>query len=85
MDPVSPYRGELEYQHHSRELRREAEQYALAQLANEHEDAPNLWQRINNRLPHIQVSVRITVKNPIETLAYPAHKPSTRGAATWTR
>jgi hypothetical protein len=83
MDPVTTYRGELEYQQRSRELLREAEQYTLAQLATE--DAPTLWQRINARLPRVQVSVRITVKNPIETLAYPASEPNTRGAATWTR
>jgi hypothetical protein len=83
MDLVTSFQGEQEFAYRTREYLREAHQSELARIANA--DTPNLWQRISDRLPRIQISVRVTLKNPMETLAYPTHEANTRGAATWTR
>ncbi len=70
MDPVTPFRGQLEHGQRFRDLQREAEQQTLAGLANE--DSPRWWQRIIARLPQVEItapSIHITLKNPAEAIA----------------
>jgi hypothetical protein len=83
MDLGTSFQGEQEFAYRSREYLREAEQSELARIVSA--GAPSLWQRVSNRLPRIEISVRVTLKNPMETLAYPTHEANTRGAATWTQ
>jgi hypothetical protein len=62
MDPVTSYYGNLEYQQRQREFTHAAAQHALAQLVRD--DSRNLWQRVNIRLPHVQISVTVVFPKP---------------------
>jgi hypothetical protein len=83
MDIKNSLQGESEFAYRSREYLREAQQSTLASIATEGE--PSLWQWINDCLTRIQISVRVSLKNPMDTFAYPTQETATRGAATWTR
>jgi hypothetical protein len=67
MDPLLIMRVNIDHGRRWLEMEREAEQHALAQLANE--GKPNVWRRVFDRLPQIQItapSVRIVMKPATE-------------------
>lgn len=83
MDPVNVLNAQILSQQRHRDRACETAHSESVPMTNE--GAPRLWQRIQKRLPHIQISVRVTMRQSVETRAYPTHEANTRGATTWTR